>query len=227
VRHPTACRTRLRLLAGLVTLASLVSALTGCAVKGTPTWPGARLNDSLLTAADFPRGVQFDRIDEQPGHTDADGAPPAMMSDPAGCTDGLTRVIAASAERGPGSAAKYSVAYDGARTVMTVLSSVLDLDQLGATALRCAQYRTYFDTASEPIPITTTKLASPRPDALVYQQTMRLQGAENSVYLAFENVGSSGMFGMSFPTPNPSIPVKASLPQTFLNIVDAQAGRLR
>jgi len=34
------------------------------------------------------------------------------------------RVIAGSAERGPGSAQKYIVGYDGARMVMTVLSDL-------------------------------------------------------------------------------------------------------
>jgi hypothetical protein len=208
-------------------LAAVALALSGCAVKGTPTWPGARLNASLLTAADLPPGVQFDRITEPAGQPDGQGGPPAMLSKPEGCSDGLTRVIAASAERGPGSAAKYSVAYDGARIVMTVLTSTLDLDQLATTAERCKTYLTYFDRTSEPIPITTAKLESTRPDSLVYQQTMRLMGAQSSVYFAFVNVGDSAMFGIAFPTPAPSIPVKATLPQTFLDITAKQAERLR
>ena len=72
-----------------------------------------------------------------------------MLSMPEGCSDGLTRVIAASAERGAGSAAKYSVAYDGARIVMTVLTWNLDLDKLAATAVRCATYQTFFDPSSK------------------------------------------------------------------------------
>jgi hypothetical protein len=211
----------------VVVLVSAVLIVSGCAVKGTPTWPGARLNEILLTAADFPPGVQFDRIEEQPGQAGGEGGPPAMPSQPAGCSDGLTRVIASSAERGPGSAAKYSVSYDGARIVMTVLTSALDLKQLDAAATRCARYLTFFDPSSEAIPITTAKLTSSRPDSLVYQQTMRLQGTESSVYLAFENVGDSAMFGIAFPTPNPAISVKGSLPQTFLDITAKQAGRLR
>lgn len=211
----------------LVVVASVTIALSGCAVKGTPTWPGARLNDSLLTEADFPPGVQFGRITEQPGQLDGEGAPPAMASEPDGCSDGLTRVIATSAERGPGSAAKYIVAYDGARIVMTVLTSALDLDQLAATASRCELYLTYFDDESEPIPITTTKLKAARPDSLVYQQTMQLQGTESSVFFAFENVGDAGMFAIAFPTAVPSISVKGSLPQTFLDITAKQAERLK
>lgn len=195
-------------------------------VTGTPTWPGARLRDALLTAADFPAGVRFDRIREARG-PDGQGGLPAMMSEPAGCVDGLTQVIADSAERGPGAAEKYAVAYDGARVVMTVLASPLDLDRLEATATRCHAYLTYFDKASDPIPITTTKLPPARPDSLLYQQSMTLQGAQSSVYFAFENVGESGMFGIAFPTPDPTIAVKGTLPQTFLDIVDKQAIRLR
>ena len=43
---------------------------------GTPTWPGARLAQSVLTAADFPTGVQYDRIVEEPGRPDGQGGPP-------------------------------------------------------------------------------------------------------------------------------------------------------
>lgn len=207
--------------------AAVATVLTsGCAVEGTPTWPGARLEAGLLTATDFPPGVQFDRIADQPGSPGGQGGPPAMLSKPEGCSDGLTRVIAASAERGPGSAAKFSVAYDGARIVMTVLTSTLDLDELADTAQRCEQYLTYFDEASPAIPVTTTKLGSQRPDSLLYRQTLRLMGSESSVFFAFENVGNAGMFGIAFATPAPSIPVKATLPQTFLDVTATQAERL-
>ena len=215
----------MRLLAAVLGAVAAV-ALGGCAIEGTPTWPGARLASTLLTSADFPPGVQFDRILEQPGQPDGATDAPAMLSQPEGCANALTRVIAGSAERGPGSAAKYSVAYDGVRTVMTVLIGPLDLDQLEATASRCEVFLTFFDPMSEPIPVTTTKLPSPRPDMLVYQQTIQLGGDESSVYFAFENVAESGMFGMAFPTEDPAISVKGTLPQTFLDIMDKQADRL-
>lgn len=211
-------------------LALLVVAVSaGCAnsITGTATWPGAKLDRVLLTAADFPAGVQYDRLVEKPGQPDGQGGPPAMLSDPEGCSDGLTRVIAASAERGPGSAAKYSVAYDGARIVMTVLTWNLDLDKLAATADRCARYQTFFDPSSEGIPMTTTRLPTPRPDALTYEQTMDLNGTKSSVFFWFENVESMGAFGIAFPTPNPAIAVKASLPQTFLDAAGKQADRLQ
>lgn len=207
----------------------LITAFTGCAntVAGTATWPGAKLERTVLTADDFPPGVQYDRIVEKPGQPDGQGGAPAMLSKPEGCSDALTKVIAASAERGAGSASKYSVAYDGARIVMTVLTWNLNLDKLAATAERCAEYQTFFDPSSEGIPITTTRLQTSRSDALVYQQTMDLSGTESSVFFSFENVGAMAVFGMAFPTPNPAIPVKGSLPQTFLDTSGKQAERLQ
>ncbi|TDY08679.1 hypothetical protein BCL50_0750 [Mycolicibacterium litorale] len=201
--------------------------LGGCAttVTGTPTWPGARLERVLLTAADFPAGVQYDRIVDDPGQGGGTGPPP-MLSRPEGCSDGLTRVIEASAQRGPGSAAKYVAAYDGARAVMTVLTWPLDVDQLAATADRCASYDTFFDPTDEGIPMTTTRIQTARPDALVYRQTMTLSGVDNSVFFSFENVGTMAVFGIAFPTPNPGITAKGALPQTFLDIATRQAERI-
>jgi hypothetical protein len=202
--------------------------LSGCGdvVGGTPTWRGARLERASLTAADFPPGVQYDRVDENPGQPDGQGGPPAMLSRPEGCSDGLTRVIAGSAERGPGSAQKYIVGYDGARMVMTVLSWQLDLDGLAAVAGRCAEYETFFDPSASGLPVTTTRLESPRPHALAYEQSMKLGDTRNSVYFSFENVGDSAVFGIAFPTVNPTIPVKGTLPQTFLDVASKQAQRL-
>lgn len=212
----------------LPALLAVMAALTGCtsAVQGSPTWPGERLERVLLTAADFPAGVQFDRIIENPGEPDGAGAPPAMLSDPPGCSEGFTKVITASAERGPGSAAKYAVGYDGARMLVTVLTWPLDMAGLEATAQRCATFDTYFDRNAQPIPMTTERLDSARPEALVYQQTMDLAGAQSSVWFSFENVDSMAVFAVAFPTPNPAIGVKAALPQTFLDVTGKQAQRL-
>jgi hypothetical protein len=208
-------------------LALLLVVLTGCAhaVSGTATWPGAKLQRVVLTAADFPPGVQYARIDTSPGQPGGVGGPPAMLSNPEGCSDGLTRAIADSAERGPGGAAQYVVGYDGARIVMTVVTWPLDLARLAATADRCAHFQTFFDPSTPGIPMTTTRLQTPRSDALVYQQTMRLNNVDSSVYFAFENIGPIAVFGIAFPTPNPSITVKAALPQTFLDIAAKQAER--
>ena len=205
----------------------LAPVLTGCAhaISGTATWPGARLERVVLTAADFPQGVQYDRIFRTPGQPDGAGGPPAMLSNPEGCSDGLTHAIAESAEREPGSAAEYVVGYDGARIVMAVLTWPLALARLAAIADLCAHFQTFFDPAAPGIPMTTIRLQTSRPDALVYQQTMRLNNADSSVYFAFENIGGMGVFGIAFPTPNPTIAVKAALPQTFLDIMAKQADR--
>lgn len=207
----------------------VVAMLAGCGqpIAGTATWPGERLEKAVLTAGDFPPGVQYDRITREPGQADGAGAPPAMLSTPEGCSDGLTRVISDSAERGPGSAAEYLVAYDGARIVMTVLTWRLDLDKLAATAERCARFETFFDRSTPGIPMTTTRLETSRADALVYQQTMQLPDAPASIYFSFENIGNMAVFGIAFPTPNPSITVKGTLPQTFLDIAAKQAERAR
>jgi hypothetical protein len=209
------------------TLAVLLVALTGCGhvISGSPTWPGARLEKVVLTAADLPPGVQYDRITRPPGQPDGAGGLAPMLSDPAGCSDGLTRAIADTAERGPGSAAEYVVAYDGARIVMTVLTWPLDLDRLAATAERCAQFQTFFDPSTPGIPMTTRRLETPRRGALVYEQTMRLGHESNSAYFSFENIGQMAVFGVVFATPNPTITVKATLPQTFLDIAAKQAQR--
>lgn len=209
-------------------LLALFAVLTGCAspVQGTPTWPGERLERVVPSAEDFAPGVQFDRIVENPGEPDGAGAPPAMLSDPPGCSEGFTKVITAGAERGPGSAVKYTVGYDGARMLVTVLSWSLDMAGLEAISERCKNFRTYFDRNAQPIPMTTVRLDTDRPDALVYEQTMDLAGARSSVYFSFENVDSMAVFAVAFPTPNPSIPVKATLPQTFLDVTGKQAQRL-
>jgi hypothetical protein len=108
---------------------------------------------------------------------------------------------------------------------MTVLSWPLDLARLAAVAERCAHFQTFFDPSTPGIPMTTTRLPAPRTDALVYEQTMRLGNAESSAYFSFENIGRMAVFGIAFPTPNPSITVKAALPQTFLDIAARQAER--
>jgi len=208
--------------AGLLTLA-----LAGCShvVTGTAGWPGARLERATLTEADFAPGVRYQRIVRDSGDADGTGAPPPMLSKPEGCTDGLTRDIAGTAERGAGSAAEYMAAYDGVRMVITVLTWSLDLERLAATAERCAEYETFFEPSDPGIPVTTTRLATPREDALVYQQTMDLNGTRSSVYFSFENTATMAVFGIAFPTPDPSITVKGTLPQTFLEITGKQAER--
>ena len=206
----------------------VLTCLTACSatVAGTATWPGATLERVLLTEQDFPAGVHYDRLTDDSTQPDGAGGPPPMMSQPPGCANALTNVIAKSAERGPGSALSYSVSFDGARVVMTVLSWQLDLEGLAATAGRCERFEAFFDSQSDGIPMTTTRL--PADDgSLMYQQTMELAGVQNSIYMAFANVGPKAVFGIVFPTENPTIPVKATLPQTFTDIVGRQIARIR
>jgi hypothetical protein len=226
--------TRRRVVKSMLGLVVAVTALvTGCAhlISGTATWPGAKLEKVVLTPGDLPTGARYDRIIEDPGRPDGAGGPAAMLSVPEGCADGLTRVIAQSAERGPGSAIKYSASYDGARIVMTVLSWQLNIDRLAATASRCEHFNAYFDPTSEGIPITTTKLPASRPGELLYQQTMRLHDMESSVFMSFENIGRMAVIGMAFPTtqlePQQPNAAKATLPQTFIDLVDKQSDKVR
>ncbi|MCK0177376.1 hypothetical protein [Mycolicibacterium sp. F2034L] len=205
-----------------------VTLLTGCSttVSGTATWPGARLEKVLLTAADVPPGARYDRIFDEPEPSGGPAGPPPMATSPPGCSDALTRVIEETAQRGPGSAGEYLVAFDGARIVMTVLTWNLDLDRLQAAAERCERFETFFDPSGDRIPMTTTRLDTARPDALVYRQTLTLAGVDSSVYFSFENIGTMGVFGIAFPTPDPGITAKGELPQTFLDITGKQAGRM-
>lgn len=207
--------------------ATLLVAGCGTTVDGAATWPGAALTRAALGPSDFPAGVQFDRIVERPGQPDGAGGPGSMLSRPEGCSNALTAVIAGSAERGPGSAVKYAAGYDGARIVVTLLSSSLELAKLRAAAERCAAFEAFFDPASPGIPITTTELGGLDPESLAYQQTMTLDGASSSVYMAFQNVGPRAVFGVAFPTPNPRIEAKAALPQTFLEIFGKQVAKMR
>jgi len=210
-------------------LAAAAVLLSGCAatVTGTATWPGAALEQALLRSDDFPTGVQYDRIDEQPGIPDGAEGPGSMLSRPQGCADALTNIIGQTAERGPGSAAKYAVGYDGARVVMTVLSWNLDLDKIKAEADRCAQFEVFFDPNSNGIPMTTAPMDGLDDGTLGYRQTMSLNGTESTGYMSFQNVGRRSLFGVTFAGANPAIPVKAFLPQTFLDLFAEQADKLQ
>jgi len=203
--------------------------LTGCAttVAGTATWPGAVLEQALLHESDFPAGVQYDRIIEKSGQPDGAGEPGPMLSRPQGCSNALTTVIAQSAERGPGSAAKYAVSYDGARIAITLLSWNLDLVKIEAAASRCAKFEAFFDPDSPGIPIVTVELPGLEAGGLGYQQTMTLRNSTSSIYMAFRNVGDRAVFGISLPAGNPHIEAKAELPQTFLSVFAKQVARIR
>jgi len=214
---------------GVAAVVLIAAMLAGCAttVAGTATWPGAVLQQAMLRESDFPAGVQYDRIPEKSGQPDGAGEPGPMLSRPQGCSNALTNVIAQSAERGPGSAAKYAVSYDGARIAMTLLSWNLDLGRLEAEASRCAKFEALFDPESPGIPIITAELPGLEPGGLGYQQTMKLRGSTSSIYMAFRNVGGRAVFGIALPASNPRIGPKAELPQTFLDVFSKQITRIR
>lgn len=221
-------RGALRGLARRVLAVAAVGAVSGChVVAGTPTWPGATLAGAALSEADFPDGPRFARIEDDPGAPDGAGEAPSMLTRPQGCSNGLTNVIAASAERGPGSGLKYEVRYNGARIVMALLSWNLDLDELASTAKRCEHFFVLFDPAAKGIPMTTAALPTDHEDELLYRQTMTLDAVDADVYMGFANVGGRGLFGVAFPLPDTEIEATAELPQTFLEIFGRQTDRMR
>ena len=205
----------------LVGLAAM--GLPGCVqpISGTATWPGARLDKVVLTAADFPPGVNYGRIIENRAKPTAQaGSPPCcpipglfQRVDPGDRRLGRTGTgqccqIRRHLRRGPDSD-------DRAHVAARPRSARRRADR-GADSRR-------FDRRHR-IPITTTKLPRTRADQLAYQQTMRLAGVENSVYMTFENVARMAVFGIAFPTTQVApIAAKATLPQTFLDIADRQA----
>ena len=232
VRRPVQWSRSVPVLVAALTVAAVVAALvasgaTTRVVDGTATWPGERLQKALLTKADFPAGVGFNRLHDTPDAAGGAANAPSMLTRPEGCSNGLTNVIAASGERGPGSAEKYEVIYDGARIMMTVLSWHLDLAALEATASRCEHFVVLFDAADAGIPMTTTALPHSHPQELMYKQTMALGQDAADVYMGVANIGSLSLFGVVFPTPNPNVNVKAELPQTFLTVFAKQSERLR
>ena len=163
--------TRRHALTAVSPMALLAVALAGCGSRSPAPRPGPapgwrRWCSPRRTSRPV---CSTSASSREPGQPDGAARRPPCCPRPEGCSDGLTRVIADSAERGAGSAAEYLVGYDGARMVMTVLTWPLDLERLAATAERCAQFETFFDPSAPGIPMTTTKLETPRADALVYR----------------------------------------------------------
>ena len=114
----------------------------------------------LLTEPDFPPGVQYDRIVEEPTQPDGAGGPPPMLSKPPGCAE---RADQRDRRRRPNAVRaaplNYSVIYDGARIVMTVLSWQLDLDRARRDRQPvCNASRRSSIRSPTGIPMTTTKL---------------------------------------------------------------------
>ena len=215
--------------AAAAVLVVLTAALSGCAhaVQGTPTWPGARLEAALLTAADFPPGVQYDRIRETPGQADGGGWPACDAVQSGGLLGRAHPGDRGSAERGAGSAAE----------VRRVLRRRADGDDAGVLAARPRRAgRRGGPVRSVPDllrPGVARHSDDHHPAADVASRCAGLpadhaagRARGNSVYFSFENIGSGAVFAIAFPTPNPAITVKATLPQTFMDLVAKQAQRL-
>ena len=106
-----------------------------------------------------------------------------------------------------------------------MLTWPLDLGRLAAVAERCAEFETFFDPSIARHSDDHPECRHRAPTRWYTSRRCGWATSESSVYFAFENIGRMAVFGIAFPTPNPSIPVKASLPQTFLDIVAKQADR--
>ena len=137
----------------------------------------------------------------EPGQADGAGAPPAMLSKPEGCSDGLTRVIADSAERGPGSAAEYlrrlrrrADGDDGADVAAGPR-------QVGRHRRSVRQVRDFLRSVGPRHSDDHHEAADPaRRRAGVRADHAVERHAESSVYFSFENVGETAVFGIAFPT---------------------------
>ena len=122
-----------------------------------------------------------------------------MLSQPEGCSDGLTRIIAAAAERGAGSASKYVVAYDGARIVMTVLTWELGSRRArrDGGALRSLPdllrpvVGRHSDDHHQAADFASRRAGLPADHGP--------QRSESSVFFSFENVDQMAVFGIAFP----------------------------
>lgn len=212
-------------LTGVVIL-GISAVLAGCAtsVTGTAVWPGAAIERVILSATDFPPGVQYERSVDDDGTGPPQPRSATMRSVPEGCADDMTQVVTDAAARGLGRESEYRVRYDGASISIGVLNRPLDLDRVAAIAERCARYQAYFDDDdSSGIEITTTRIDSPRTGALAYRRSV---GRGGTVYMSFENIGTMSVFGMALPMHDDTIPVKATLPQTFLDVTTRQADRV-
>ena len=179
----------------------------------------------MLTAADFPPGVQYDRIATIRPSGDGAGGPPTMLSTPEGCSDGLTKTIADSAERGAGSAAEYVVAYDGARDRDDRVDVAAGPRRTGGHRRQVrafqgvlrpvgSRHSDHHDQAGHP---ARRRAGVPADDATEQRRQQCL--------LLVRECRQHGGVRHRLPTPNPSISVKASLPQTFLDIAAKQAER--
>lgn len=206
-------------------------ALGGCAERtdGTPTWPGERLANSLLVADELPDGVQYDRVIADPGPVAVNNQPivGSMPSEPPGCADGMSAGLVNAGKPGPENTARYIARFNGANIIVSVLRDKIDLGAVKSVANRCAKYQVFFDQDSPGTQMTTEPVDTEVPDLLVYKQTMTLARGATTRYMAFGNINGMALISMSFDLRDPTITAVATMPQTFLDVVTAQAQKMR
>ena len=138
--------------AGCATVAAaLLLAACGQTVAGTPTRPGATLEKVTSPAPTSRPACSSTASHDKPDSPDGAGGPGRCCP----CRGLRQRADRRDRQIRPARPRQRHQArgsYDGVRIVMTVLSWLLDLQQLEATANRCAKFEAFFDPNSEGIP---------------------------------------------------------------------------
>lgn len=217
-------------LRNITAIAASVFALAGCtdSVAGTATWPGERIAKSLLTADELPEGTQYDRVVADPGPVTVNNQQVvgAMPSNPQGCADGLSPRLANAGHAGPENTARYIARFNGANIIVSLLRDTIDLSNVKDVATRCAKYEVFFDTNSPGTPMITELVQGGPVGVLTYKQTMIMPRGTTTRYMAFANVKGVALVATSFDLRDPTVKATATMPQTFLDIVDAQVAKI-
>lgn len=222
-------RTRILGAAAAVVLTVLVA---GCsrAVDGDATWPRAELDRVKLSATDVPTGAVFSDLTTDAGQITINkkqvSAGP-MPSKPTGCAEGMSKAVASTGKPGPEFLVRYMVQMNGASIVVNVAQWSLDLAAVRAVATRCAKYQVFFDADSPGIDMTTEPVPDAPDGVLAYKQTSTRPNGRSVSYMALANVDHLAVFATAFEQVNPHIPAKATMPKSFLDIVAAQADKIR
>ncbi|MUM19960.1 hypothetical protein FZI91_00230 [Mycobacterium sp. CBMA271] len=204
--------------------------LVGCSpsIAGQATWPGERIAKSLLTADELPKGTQYDRVIADPGRVIVNNQQVvgAMPSNPQGCADGLSPRLANAGQPGPENTARYIARFNGANIIVSLLRDTIDLANVKSVATRCAKYEVFFDKNSPGTSMTTELVQGGPVGALIYKQTMIMPKGTNIRYMAFANVQGVAMVATSFELRDPSVTATATMPKTFLDIVEKQVDKI-
>ncbi|MGH3723061.1 MAG: hypothetical protein ACRDUS_02900 [Mycobacterium sp.] len=198
-------------------------------MAGTATWPGERIAKSLLVADELPAGAKYDRVIADPGpvtvnHQQVVGG---MLSNPPGCADGMSPRLANAGRPGPENTARYIARFNGANIIVSLLRDTIDLANVKDVATRCAKYEVFFDKNSPGTPMTTEPVQGGPAGVLTYKQTMIMPKGTTSRYMTFANVKGVALVATSFDLRDPTVKATATMPETFLEIVDAQVAKIQ